>query len=450
MPSAEIVSALASFEGRGPGTDAERRAAGWLASELASPGRNIRLEPFWCRPNWALAHLWHVALAVAGSLLALASPQLGVALLAIALISMLADGLRERSLGRRLSPERASQNVVASPASTPAPRAKPTSGPEVRLILTANYDAGRTGIAYRDVVRALTSRLRHATAGAAPGWLGWLTIAIAWLLAVAILRVGGYHSTVLNALQLPPTVALVSAFALLMDVALSNWSPAAGDNASGVAVAIGLMRALDVAPPRHLSVELVLQGAGEGGGIGLRRHLAARRRELRPTNTIVLGFAPCGSGQPRWWASDGRLLALRYSSELRRLCASVAAGEPHLGAGEHRGRGATPALPARQRRLPAITLGCLDRRALVPRSHQPSDTPSNIDPGALDEMLQFALLLIDRIDTFVGSWSASSVDAAPRLREKRRPSLRFSRNPQTGPTLVSRPNLPDRPHATQG
>ncbi len=449
MRSAEIVSALASFDGRGPGTDAERRAARWLAGELAGPEHNVWLEPFWCRPNWALAHLWHIALAVGGSLVAIASPRVGVALLAIALISVLADGLQGRSLGRRLSPERASQNVVATRASTPAPAAKPTADREVRLILTANYDAGRTGTAYRDALRAPASRLRRATAGVGPGWLGWLAIAIAWLLAVAVLRLGDRHSTVLGAVQLPPTVGLVLAFALLVDVALSNWSPAAGDNASGVAVAIGLMRALDVAPARHLSVELVLQGAGDGGGIGLRRHLAAHRRELRATNTIVLGFAPCGSGRPRWWASDGRLIPLRCSSELRRLCASLAADEPHLGAGGHRGRGATPALPARERRVPAIALGCLDRRGLVPRSHQPSDTQSNTDPGALDDMLQFALILVDRIDRFLGSWSAPSVDAGRTLREKRHPSLRFSRNPRTGPTLVSRPNVPGRPYATR-
>ena len=426
MRSSEIVSALASFDGRGPGTDAERRAARWLAGELAAPEHNVRLEPFWCRPNGALAHLWHIALAVAGSLLALASPQVGVALLAIALISVLADGLQGRSLGRRLTPERASQNVVAALASPqpPAPAARPAAERDVRLILTANYDAGRSGIAYRDALRATASGLRRATAGVGPGWLGWLAIAITWLLAVAVLRLGDRHSAFLGAVQLPPTVGLVLAFALLVDVALSDWSPGAGDNASGVAVAIGLMRALDVTPPRHLSVQLVLQGAGEGGGIGLRRYLAAHRREQTATNTIVLGFAPCGGGQARWWASDGRLVPLRYSNELRRLCASLATDEPHLGAGGHRGRGATPALPARERRVPAIALGCLDGRGLAPRSHQTADTPSSTDPGALGDALQFALILIDRLDRFVGSWSASSVEAGRTLREKRRPSLR--------------------------
>lgn len=431
MRSHEIVSSLASFESRGPGTDAERRAARWLADELAGAGGEVRLEPFWCRPNWALGHLWHVALALAGSLLSLSSPPLGVALLAIALLSVLADGTIGRSLGRRLSPERASQNVVVRPAPVPDRTAGATPRREgagtragIRLILSANYDAGRTGTAYAEVLRATAARLRRATAAAGPGWLGWLSIAIAWLLVVAILRLDDRHATVLSAVQLPPTVALVLAAALLLDVALSDWSPAAGDNASGVAVAIALSRALESAPPRHVSVELVLTGAGEGGGIGLRRHLAARRDELKATKTIVIGLAPCANGEPRWWTSDGRLIPLRYSSELRKLCNGVVEAQSHFAARPHRGRGATPAFAARQRRLSAIALGCLDARGLVPRSHRPTDTARNVDPAAVDAAVQFGLIVIDAIDAFAGT----SPEPDPGLREKRKPSLRFARS----------------------
>src|SRR5207237_8300747 len=127
-------------------------------------------------------------------------------------------------------------------------------------------------------------------------------------------------------------------------------------------------------------VDLVLAGAGEGGGIGLRKYLRANRRELQPSNTVILGVAPSGSGRLRWWFSDGPFIPLRYSATLRRLCAEIASDEPHLGAAAHRGRGATPALPARARRLPSIAIGCLDDRGLAPRSHQPGDTTEAVDP----------------------------------------------------------------------
>jgi Peptidase family M28 len=389
----ETVSGLAGFKRRGPGTDAERRAATWLGDELVRGGRDVRIEPFWCRPNWALAHTWHVALAIAGSLIAIPSHTVGAVLVAMALVSIAADATIGISLGRRLTPERASQNVVATPPGEPAH--------PVRLIITANYDSGRTGVAYRDPFRGIAAALRRLLGGVPPGWLAWITIATAWLLGTAVMRIAGVSKQTVGAVQLVPTVALLIAVPLLLDIAGADWSPGANDNASGVAVALALVSALDAAPPAGVVVDLVLAGAGEGGGIGLRKYLRANRREVQPGNAIVLGVAPSGGGRPRWWLSDGPFIPLRYSARLRRLCAQIVSGEPHLGAAEHRGRGATPALPARARRLPSIAIGCLDDRGLAPRSHQVRDTSEAVDPKAMDDALQFAVMLADAIGEFV-------------------------------------------------
>jgi hypothetical protein len=193
----------------------------------------------------------------------------------------------------------------------------------------------------------------------------------------------------------------VLALALLLDLASADFGPSAGDNGSGVAVAIALARALDAAPPRHAAVDVVLQGAGDGSGIGLRRYIRARRRSLQRSNVVVLGIAACTAGAPRWWLSDGALIPLRYFPRLRELCAAVPTEESALVAGPHRGRGASPALAARVARLPAITIGSLDERGLVPRSHQRSDTAEAIDGAALDPVLEFGLLLADAIDGFL-------------------------------------------------
>jgi hypothetical protein len=411
MRVTETAGQLAGFERRGPGTDSERRAARWLAAELETAGRQARIEPFWCRPNWALAHLWHLILAIGGSLLAILSPWTGAALVLVALLSLLADELFGVSLGRRLTPERASQNVVA-----PDPRAdtakedstprgtgpESAQSPRVHLILTANYDAGRTGLAYRPTFRVTTARLTTALRGFTPGWMAWAAIAILWLLATAVLRIAGSVSShTIGAIQIAPSAALLIAIALLIDLATAAPGPGANDNASGTAVALALTHALDAAPPPDIAVDLLLQGAGEGGGIGLRRHLGARRKELRPADTVVIGVAPSGAGHPRYWHSDGRLTPLRYASTLRDLGARVAADEPHLRATRHRGRGTAPAYLARAERLPAISIGCLDSRGVAPRSHQSSDRASQLDPEALDRQLQFGLLLADAIGAFV-------------------------------------------------
>jgi hypothetical protein len=402
-----MITSLSRFERRGAGTDAERRAAHWLAAELAGSERDVRSEPFWCRPNWALAHAWHCALGLAGSLVAVSEPQVGGALVSVALLSLIADGAAGVSLGRRLTPEHASQNVVSS-----RDRNQRDGAGRVRLIITANYDSGRTGLVYRDPLRSAAAWLARTFGHAGPGWLAWLAMALAWLLAVAVLRAGGDKGTAIGLEQLPPTVGLVLAFALLLEQGTARFGPAANDNASGVAGAIALVRALDVSPPRRLDVELLLQGAGDGGAIGLRRYLRARGQTLTAPNTIVIGVAASGEGNPRWFHSDGALLPFGYFKQLRKLSAAAASQSPHLRARDHRGRGTTPALPARSRRLPAVAIGAVDQRGLAPRSHQPSDTPDRIDAGSIDRVVEFGLLLVDAIDAYLGSRPAPAAEGA--------------------------------------
>jgi hypothetical protein len=402
MRAPETVAELTKFTGRGPGSDAERRAARWLAGQLQDSGRRTRIEPFWCRPNWALAHAWHAGLGLAASLVAVGSAQVGGALLVVALISTLADELTGFSLGRRLTPERASQNVVGLPRHDRGADA-------VRLIITANYDAGRTGLVYRRPIRTVAARLQRATGRIGPGWLGWLCVALVWLVVVAILRLEGQTGSLVGVLQFIPTVALVLGLALLLEIATADFSPAAADNASGTAVAMALAAALDAGSPGRLAVELVLQGAGDSQAIGLRRYLRARRRTRRAPDTIVLGVAPCASGSIRWFLSDGRLLPLRYFARLRALCAQLQNPQ----AAPFRGRGTTPALPARARRLPAISIGCLDDHGVVPYGHTVNDRPENLDPTALDATLQFGLMLVDAIDAHLAEPSNAPAPEAP-------------------------------------
>jgi hypothetical protein len=396
MGVAQTVSGLTAFKRRGAGTDAERRAALWLAGELQSSRREVTVETFWCRPNWALAHAWHALLGLAGGLVMVSNARVGGAIVVVALVSVVADSLAGYSLGRRLSPERASQNVVS----------REEDGDDqdrVKLIVTSNYDAGRMGLVNRGALRTLAAWARRVAGDGAltPGWTGWLAIELAWLLVVAFLRNSGSTGAPVGVAQLIPTFALVIELALLLELSGSEFGPGAGDNASGTAVALALVRGLDAAPPRHLSVELVLQGAGDGSMIGLAKHLRTRRRELTRANTIVLGIAASGDGRPCWWVSDGPLIPLRYQKRLRDLAANVAesADADSTGSGSsHRGRGVGPALPARSAGLSALTIGALDARGLAPRSHQARDVAGALDPGAMDAVVEFALTLVDSLE----------------------------------------------------
>jgi len=399
MGPLETTAALADYDRRGSGTDAERRAARWLARELWTQGHRVSVESFWCRPNWALAHAWHVALALVGSLLSVGHPTVGLVLLAIALGSVATDALAGVSLGRRLTPERASQNVVATPAT------EDTDAKPVRLIVTANYDAGRTALVYRDAFRRPAAWLRRKSGPLALGWLGTLWLTILWLLAIAVVRIVVEHpGRVVDVIQLVPSVALVLALALLLEAAAAGYGPAASDNATGTAAAIALAGALQTTRPRNLQTELVLQGAGDAEEIGMRRYLRAHRREVRRDNAVVLGIAAAGAGEPRYWRSDGRLIPIPYARRLREL----ATAQPH------RGRGGTPALPAATSGVPAIAIGSLDHNGLARGSHQSSDTTGRVDIKTLSSVLQLGLALVEAID--------DALDADPTTSETETPT----------------------------
>ena len=114
----------------------------------------------------------------------------------------------------------------------------------------------------------------------------------------------------------------------------------------------------------------------------MRRYLKAHRRKLRDRTTIVIGLAASGDGPPRWWRSDGRLIPIRYTRRLNELAETAAEGE----ATRWRGRGGTPALPARMRGLPAIAIGTIDAANQIERD---ADKP----------LQQFALRLTEAIDS---------------------------------------------------
>src|SRR4030081_501754 len=142
MEAMETVRPLAGFAGRGPCTDAERRAALWLARALRDRGRDAELDTLWVRPQWAGVHALHALLAVAGSVLLVAVPIAGLAVLAVTLVSLWLDLAAREPVVRLLMRRRATQNVRA-----PAPPRTPDQPrPAVRLIVTAHYDAGRSGL----------------------------------------------------------------------------------------------------------------------------------------------------------------------------------------------------------------------------------------------------------------------------------------------------------------
>ena len=120
------------------------------------------------RPALAL----HALVAVAGGVLAAVSAVAGVAVLAATALSLVLDLRGGPWLLRRLTLRRATQNVVSPPPTRPGEQAQPP----IRLVITARYDAGRTGLVRRPALQRLAARAPGARA---------LLLLLAVLLALA-------------------------------------------------------------------------------------------------------------------------------------------------------------------------------------------------------------------------------------------------------------------------
>src|SRR4051812_21466704 len=216
----EEIDELVAFKGRGPGTDAERRAAQHLRARLAEIGRDTDFEPTWIRPNWPLAYTGYALFGVVGSIAASASGTAGAIIAGFVLVAALADLSGRLHTGRRLTGRRGSQNVLS----------REDGDRPGTLVLVAHYDAARTGFAYGAA----------AGVGRRVGSLRPLVAALAVVTLCAVLRAAGADTIAVSVVQFAATVVLIIALPLLVDIGLSGFGPGASDNASGVATVLRL------------------------------------------------------------------------------------------------------------------------------------------------------------------------------------------------------------------
>jgi hypothetical protein len=393
----ELIRELCSFEGRRAGTDAERRAANWLAKGLRDAGRRAVVEPTYVHPQYGLVHALHCAIGFAGSLVAIVQPAVGFGLVLVAALSMYLDLNGRFYLARRLFFRRASQNVVAPGKQPNAP---------ARVFICAHYDSARSGAAFQPKRVARASRLaRRVPFPIAPFRVLFWSLAI--LLPILGARMAGIDSGVISLLQLPPTLILLIGVFMLTDIELSDVVPGANDNASGVATALSLAAELDAKDPEHLDVWILFTGGEECQMEGMRSFIRSHRKSFDRENTYFIVLDAVGSGAVRYETGEGLAVTYDMDRRLVQLCDAVATADrengERLGAKPLRQGFATDALPVRLAKLRATAITCLNDGSLLPANyHRPEDVPKQIDRKSLDRAHDFVLELVRALDRDAG------------------------------------------------
>jgi peptidase M28-like protein len=400
----EVIRELCAFEGRGPGTDAERRAANALATRLRGIGRRADLEPFFAHPQYAVVHLIHAVLGIAGSLLATVQPAVGFSLVLIAAASTYLDLNTRLYLVRSLLFRRVSQNVVSPGGRPDAP---------ARLILMAHYDAARTGYIFSKASKRIRRLPESARLGLGPFRL-FFWVGLAPLLPILGARMAGLDATWLNAVQAVPTIVLIVAAFLLIDIALSDIVPGAYDNASGVAAVLSATEDLTTNPPENLDVWVVLTGSEESFCEGSRAFVRSRRKGLDRERTFFLNVDSVSYGRVAYEISQGAVISVPHDRQLVELAEALAtAGAADGRAMPIRHPLLDDALPPRHRRLPSITIRTTDEDGnLAPWYHTHDDLPERIDSAALHQATDFVVALSRLIDREAGRTAGTPADSA--------------------------------------
>ena len=385
------IEALVDVGRRAPGSDAERRAAAYLKQRLEGLGREVEVESVDAWPAWPLAYAILAAFGVVGSVLSVSAPALGAGLaLVAALLTFLDAGLLLPTL-RRLLGRRASQNVVSLG----------NDGKPGMLLLVAHYDAGRGGIALgqkAEARRAAFGNLVRRPIGPLEP-LFWAELAV---LVCCVLRLAGLSGVLFTVAQFIPTVLLIVAVALLLDIALAPTRAGSNDNATGAALALRFAERFGGGRLEHFDVHVLLTGSQNAIAAGSRAFLKRHKRDLGRERTVILNLDAVGSGTVRWTSREGPVVAIKSHPQLVQLCQAIAEDdedENAFGARAIVNRSPSDGYAARSAGLPAVTITCRGRLDYV---------PDRVDKEAIERAEGFCAELIRRLDAEVGPDLAAS------------------------------------------
>jgi Iap family predicted aminopeptidase len=210
-------------------------------------------------------------------------------------------------------------------------------------------------------------------------------------LLAAVARLAFDESDALTVVQFVLAAVLLTYLMLFVDAAISDVSPAASTNASGVAALLEVGRRLQQSPPQGIETWLVFPAAKEGLSLGMRAWLRAHRDEIDPRDTFFVNVDTVGHGDVHHTTADGYALVFRSDQRLVRLC-------EELGSQPYVWRQGTDATQAAMAGFPAITICCLDAHGRMPEFHRTTDTPEHIEADAVERATDFAETIVRRID----------------------------------------------------
>jgi hypothetical protein len=395
------IQSLAQTIGpRGSATEAEAKAADYIAEHLNALALVTERQPFLSATSAYSPYI----VATGGVLLSLFlfwQPQpVGAAAAAVLTAIILISVLRQLSFQdnplRWIIATGNSQNVL-----TTIPANDPVLPP---IVITAHIDSHRTPLLFSTPT---WRRFFHAL----------MPIGLACIALLLGLFVAGIFNSVLllRQIALLPGVVVAIMFVLFIQAARSLFTAGANDNASGVAVTLGLAERLRDQPLGKRDVVVAFTGCEEVGAYGIEALLATHALRWRHGIHLVIDHV---GGQPN---TDDGPCVVQSEKFFRRVNS-----DPHLLALATNVMTAQPELKAHKQDFDLayseLTIGAkyglrplgimgLTQQNTLPNWHVPSDIVTNINETTLEHAAAFAWHLlreIDRDDAIAGKTTGAT------------------------------------------
>jgi hypothetical protein len=362
---------------RGANTENERTAAEYIRDRFLQHTPDAEIDDFYSMDTpWLLFASYYAEFTLV-SLVAIWWPRVALCYGAAVLLAYLAEFTGYRVMSRFM-PQYETQNVVGRFLA---------AEPRRVVVVMAHYDSGKVGpldvpslerwrpVAYRlcvvCMVLVLTTcatqalGLFHERAFPVDTSVRWC--AVAYLLAMA-------GAVAYNALA-------------------GEYSRGANDNASGVAVLLGLARRLGENPLAEADVHLVATGSNYSWMSGARQFLATHK--LDRATTFFLNVDRVGRGALCYTTGEGMLVVSPCSAK---MTAAAAAAAPLFGVASCRRRTAcSDALIPLARGYPALGITARDEGPGAHTAEPTSDSLAGVDYAIIARAIDFAEAVLRRV-----------------------------------------------------
>jgi hypothetical protein len=175
--------------------------------------------------------------------------------------------------------------------------------------------------------------------------------------------------------------------------------PGANDNASGVAVALGMIDQLRMERLQNTEIWVIFTGAEQSGGGGIKRVLEQYADRL--SDALFINLKMVGSGELAWATRQGVGISGSYEPRygLLPIAERVAANHPELGVVGKPILLIDDLSTVREWGFTGITVTGYDPvTGHAPNLHQRSDTVERINPATLERAAKFVWEMIRELD----------------------------------------------------